>query len=744
MKKLFSVIAAFLISYSCFSQNFDKAASHRIGDYGKLWAVLKLFHPEMAYNTIDADSLFTDNISDLLANPSAANFKNAVQKMVNRLHDTYTAVEENKANDTVQLPKRSLLKWLDDGIAVVYFDDEFMRTNMYDFNNARLVQLIDTLKNATGIIIDLRKANSNENGYYAPEFMRQLIAYITDKNVSYPSFRSRIHYGHQSETFSISFYYEGWFLQNSSIVYSKRRAIKKPVCFLINRFDNDISDAIGAMQQAGIAKVIADDSLGSFEPASVYPMMLADSLKVNVRLSEVIYPNGNKTFSPDAIIYRNGLRTEDSIIHTAIRFIKSNNEIKTPSSSQQMQNTFVKGKVEGYDSLAYPSAPLRLLGLMRYWSAIQYFCPNKDRITKNWDSVLYEYVPKLLQAKDSIEYMTTVARLITEIHDGHRWFGSRRFALLHTNAPPLQLKYLENKSIVYKVLDDSLKKNVSVGDEIIAVDNIPVKKLRDSIGQFIGASNNAALQRDVTNEVLAGKENTSAKINLLHKDKPAVINLHRSKKSWEVLYAPREGAVWKKMNDKIGYVDFGRLQVPQIDGMFNDLKNTDAIILDDRSYPQGTVWTLVNYLTDKTVSSAKGTTMIADSPDPLTVTMQDQLWQIPVTPNRLQYKGKIIILVNETTQSQAEYSCMVLQAAYKKVTIIGSQTAGADGDVTGIKIPGGITTAFSGHGVHYPDGRPTQGIGIVPDIKISPTIKGIKEGRDEVLERAMEFAKTGK
>jgi C-terminal processing protease CtpA/Prc len=87
---------------------------------------------------------------------------------------------------------------------------------------------------------------------------------------------------------------------------------------------------------------------------------------------------------------------------------------------------------------------------------------------------------------------------------------------------------------------------------------------------------------------------------------------------------------------------------------------------------------------------------------------------------------------------------MVLQAAYNDVTIVGSQTAGADGDVTGIALPGGISVAFSGHGIHYPDGRLTQGIGIVPDIKISPTIEGIREGRDEVLERAIEFAKTGK
>jgi len=243
---------------------------------------------------------------------------------------------------------------------------------------------------------------------------------------------------------------------------------------------------------------------------------------------------------------------------------------------------------------------------------------------------------------------------------------------------------------------------------------------------------------------LAGKENTSVKISLQRKGSPKELTLKRNKNWWEVAYAPNEGPVWRKLDDKTGYVDFGRLQVQQIDSMFKDLQNTDAIILDDRSYPQGTVWTLISYLTDKTVTSAKGTTMIASTPDPNSTTVQCELWQIPVSPQSIRYKGKLIILVNETTQSQAEYSCMVLQAAYQNVTIIGSQTAGADGDVTGILLPGGIRTAFSGHGVHYPDGRPTQGIGIVPDIKISPSVNGIKEGRDEVLERAIEYAKNGK
>jgi hypothetical protein len=44
---------------------------------------------------------------------------------------------------------------------------------------------------------------------------------------------------------------------------------------------------------------------------------------------------------------------------------------------------------------------------------------------------------------------------------------------------------------------------------------------------------------------------------------------------------------------------------------------------------------------------------------------------------------------------------------------------------------------FTGIGVFYPDKRPTQRIGIVPDVTVSPTIAGIRAGRDEVLEAAV-------
>jgi C-terminal processing protease CtpA/Prc len=68
---------------------------------------------------------------------------------------------------------------------------------------------------------------------------------------------------------------------------------------------------------------------------------------------------------------------------------------------------------------------------------------------------------------------------------------------------------------------------------------------------------------------------------------------------------------------------------------------------------------------------------------------------------------------------------------------VGSTTAGADGDVSQIVLPGGLSTMISGIGVFYPDGKPTQRVGIIPDIEARPTIAGVRAGRDEVLETAL-------
>lgn len=101
------------------------------------------------------------------------------------------------------------------------------------------------------------------------------------------------------------------------------------------------------------------------------------------------------------------------------------------------------------------------------------------------------------------------------------------------------------------------------------------------------------------------------------------------------------------------------------------------------------------------------------------------------------------MLVGERTQSQAEHTGLFFEAA-NGTEFIGSPIAGANGDVTSFNIPGGISLTFSGHDVHHADGRQLQQVGLQPKISVRPMINGIRAGKDEVLDRAIQYLNTGK
>jgi C-terminal processing protease CtpA/Prc len=104
------------------------------------------------------------------------------------------------------------------------------------------------------------------------------------------------------------------------------------------------------------------------------------------------------------------------------------------------------------------------------------------------------------------------------------------------------------------------------------------------------------------------------------------------------------------------------------------------------------------------------------------------------------YGGKTWMLIDERTMSQAEHTALFFEAA-NGTRFVGSQTAGANGDVTNVILPGALSITFSGHEVRHADGRQLQRVGIKPDIEVHPTIKGVRSGHDEVLERALQAAR---
>jgi C-terminal processing protease CtpA/Prc len=177
--------------------------------------------------------------------------------------------------------------------------------------------------------------------------------------------------------------------------------------------------------------------------------------------------------------------------------------------------------------------------------------------------------------------------------------------------------------------------------------------------------------------------------------------------------------------------------------MIKSLKNCDAIIFDLRAYPKSGAWFNI---AEKYLYPSKRGFAIMVQPDysypgiVKEVTGEDAIWKnFGADNNQNYYKGKIIVLVNQQTQSQAESAVMAFQAAPNAITI-GTRTAGANGDISAIPFVGGLSANMSGIAVYYPDGRETQRVGIKPDIEVRRTVKGIKEGKDEILEAAVKLA----
>ncbi len=107
------------------------------------------------------------------------------------------------------------------------------------------------------------------------------------------------------------------------------------------------------------------------------------------------------------------------------------------------------------------------------------------------------------------------------------------------------------------------------------------------------------------------------------------------------------------------------------------------------------------------------------------------------------YTGRVAVLIDDRAISQSEHTCLFLEAA-AGATFVGAPTHGSNGDITVMRLPGGLRMSFTGQAVRHADGRQLQQLGIQPTIPAAPTIAGVRAGRDEVLERAVRWIDTGR
>ncbi|MBS1495237.1 MAG: peptidase S41 [Bacteroidetes bacterium] len=390
----------------------------------------------------------------------------------------------------------------------------------------------------------------------------------------------------------------------------------------------------------------------------------------------------------------------------------------------------------------------RLVALFRYWNMVQYFFPDKHLIGEDWNTVLKESIPEFINGKTDYDYHLNVVKLIARIKDSHAMILSWDKYIQNyfgENMAPYKITFIEEKPIVTGYMEwgannFKMKTEGSLifGDEILSINGKPVQDIIKEKLAYTPGSNYSVQLRDMAYSLL--RTNDSVLVIEYNRDGAAqtaniVCNNYMSFDFMKSYNEEKSKKMWKILDNNIGYIYPGVMKNDSLPNIMDKLKDTKGIVIDFRCYPSDfMVFTLMKYLNPLPAPFVKFTMGNIQYPgvfsNGVTLSTGDT--------NANYYKGKIIILVNETTQSSAEYHTMAFRTAPNS-KIIGSTTAGADGNVSNITLPGGIKTMISGIGILTPDGKETQRIGIVPDIEIKQTIKGFREGRDELLEKAIEL-----
>jgi len=399
-----------------------------------------------------------------------------------------------------------------------------------------------------------------------------------------------------------------------------------------------------------------------------------------------------------------------------------------------------------YANMKYPDAGYRLLSLYRYWAMINYFFPYKELIDGGWENILKEFIPAFVNAKNEDEYTLATLRLIARVQDTHAniWGNNRSLENFKGKyVTPFQAKFIENKLIITGFFTDTLnvKEKLKIGDEITLINDQTVPNLVRRFLPLTPASNYETQLRDMPLNYLLRSNETVMKISIKRfgKDLTIEIPLVDLRFRYKNLdYIKPTG--YELLNDKIGYLYPGKYKNDDLPNIIKLFEDTKGIVIDMRCYPSNFMpFTFGNFIKSSYTPFVKFTFFSPGNPGAFT-------FGTPLSNgggyNSSVYKGKVIVIVNATSQSQAEYTTVAFQSA-SNVKVIGSQTSGADGNVTSIVLPGGISTMISGIGVFYPDGTPTQKIGVKIDFPIKPTVKGIVEGKDELLEKAIELLEKG-
>ncbi|MCC5823989.1 MAG: hypothetical protein LAT64_13680 [Phycisphaerales bacterium] len=372
----------------------------------------------------------------------------------------------------------------------------------------------------------------------------------------------------------------------------------------------------------------------------------------------------------------------------------------------------------------------RLAGVAMAWGVPEHFYPYFDVVDADWDAALRDALADAAGADGPAAYARALRRMIARLEDGHgrvEWQGGSAGTYL-----PVRPAWAGDELVVVGVAE-AARGEIAVGDAIVSIDGRTADELLDRAREEISGATDGWV-RHQSGAWLVFDLETADQFTMVVRgadgEERAVLVSRSSSFAPDERGAPPENGV--ELAPGIVYFNLNGTEEAELAAHLDMLAAAEGIVFDLRGYPDSAAYALMAHLTDEPVRSAHW--MIPEVTRP---GREGWSWAEPgrwlIQPRAPRIGAETVFLISEGAISYAE-SILGIVEHEGMGTLVGTRTAGTNGNVHQIDLPDGFWVAWTGMKVLKHDGSRHHGVGIAPHVEVHPTAAGIAAGRDEVLE----------
>ena len=368
------------------------------------------------------------------------------------------------------------------------------------------------------------------------------------------------------------------------------------------------------------------------------------------------------------------------------------------------------------------------------WNVFQHFYPYLDIINTNWEKVISETLEEIYTNNDKKDFTKTLSKMVAKLEDGHGVvYGERMFHL------PIRTELIESNIVITASSDPRFEP----GDIIERVNGVKAEKVQEEMEKLISGSPQLRKHRALN---IFGSTFNSEDINvLIERDGKELSYVVRNSSANKNMFFnrinnnPYKSVGIKELEPGLFYVNLANCTYENITNQIDELAAAKSVIYDFRWGARLSLTELIPHLIDTTVNSAWWNIPQIVYPNQNKITFNTTNWFLK--PKSPRFSSKSIIITAPCVVSSGETDMGIIDN-YNLATTVGEPTAGCNGNINFINLPCGYKVMWTGMKVLKHDGSQHHLIGFKPDYTVERTIQGVKDGKDEVLEKAIEIART--